>query len=71
MVIAWIAAKVYHFSCAEIPGIAGELTRHVDAIIWYPGSADNDHDLLTNAYRALESAKSEGTDSIKLWEDNS
>ncbi len=35
----------------------------------YPGSADNEHDLLTNAYRALESAKSEGTDSIKLWED--
>jgi len=35
----------------------------------YPGSADNERDLLANAYRALESAKSEGTDSIKLWED--
>ncbi|MBU4173764.1 MAG: GGDEF domain-containing protein [Actinobacteria bacterium] len=36
----------------------------------YPGSADNEHDLLTNAYRALGSAKAEGTDSIKLWEDS-
>ncbi|MCG2796764.1 MAG: GGDEF domain-containing protein, partial [Actinomycetia bacterium] len=38
----------------------------------YPGSADNDQDLLARAYRALELAKSEGTDSVKLWEhDNS
>lgn len=36
----------------------------------YPGSADNEHDLLANAYRALESAKSKGGDNIKLWEDN-
>ncbi len=35
----------------------------------YPGSADNEHDLLANAYSALESAKAKGTDSIKLWED--
>ena len=38
----------------------------------YPGSADNEQDLLARAYRALELAKSEGTDSVKLWEhDNS
>ena len=35
----------------------------------YPGSADNEQDLLARAYQALEIAKSEGTDSIKLWEE--
>jgi len=37
----------------------------------YPGSADNERDLLARAYEALDSAKSQGANTIKLWEETS